>query len=77
MNIADVMTGMDIIRKTAEHYGVTEDEIRRGIQETIDEAWSSNVPAAKVHQQQLFPKGKPCPEEFIIVVARHIKRNVQ
>lgn len=61
-----------MIKQTAKHYGVPEEEVRQSIQEIIDEAWRTTDPEAKRLQQQAFPAGKPTPEEFVRVLSNMI-----
>ena len=49
--------------------------VRWQIQRTINAAWNSCSGAEA--RQQLFPDGKPSPEEFISVIAKHIKEREQ
>lgn len=73
MEISDAMKGIEVIRQTAAHFGQTEEEVRQGMQEALDAAWASDDPAAKALQQQLFPNGKPCLEDFIITLSKYIR----
>ena len=73
MKISDAMKGMDVIRQTARHYGVTEEEVRRDMQEALDAAWGSSDPEVRAFQEQLFPDGKPCLEDFIITLGKYMK----
>ena len=61
--------GAEAIRKVAERYGKTVEEIRLEYQTIIDQAWATRNPLQKLRQRRYFPKGKPTPEEFIAVVS--------
>ena len=50
--------------------------VRREIRKTISFAWDTTDPIIKQKQNELFPNGKPEPEEFIKVVTAHLK-NIQ
>lgn len=41
------------------------------IQAAIDTAWAN--PDGRMLQARLFPKGKPSPEEFVIVIAHYLR----
>lgn len=73
MKIFDNMRGKAAIRGTADHFGQTPEEVRREIQACIDEAWNTDDLAAMKLQRELFPDGKPTPEQFIATVAKHLK----
>lgn len=49
-------------------------KVRREIQAAIDAAWDTDDLGALKLQRELFPNGKPTPEEFIVVVAAHEKK---
>lgn len=49
--------------------------IRHQMKKALDAAWR-NPDGAEV-RQKLFPDGKPSPEEFIRVIANHIKEREQ
>lgn len=46
--------------------------IRHQMQKALDAAWRN--PEGTEARQELFPDGKPTPEQFIKVVAEEIKR---
>lgn len=73
MKIFDRMKGRSVIRQTADHFGESELQIRKDMQDALDEAWATADPEAKALQEQLFPGGKPTLEEFIVTLGRHIK----
>lgn len=73
MKIFDTMRGKAAIRGTADHFGQTPEQVRRDMQEAIDAAWNTDDLAAMKLQRELFPDGKPTPEQFIATVAKHLK----
>lgn len=73
MKIFDTMKGKAAIRRTADHFGETPEDVRREIQASIDVAWDTDDLAAMKLQRELFPDGKPTPEQFIAIVAKHLK----
>ena len=73
MKLFDNLKSKAAIRGTADHFGQTPEQVRLDMQEAIDEAWATADPAAKALQEQLFPAGKPTPEQFIATVARYMK----
>lgn len=73
MKIFDTMKGKAAIRGTADHFGEAPEDMRREIQAAIDAAWDTEDPAAMTLQRELFPDGKPTPEQFIATVAKHLK----
>ncbi len=46
---------------------------KKAMQEAIDYAWEN--PEGAELRAQLFPDGKPEPEEFIKTIAEHVKQN--
>lgn len=54
----------------AQKRGVSPAAVRKEIQKAIDEAWECQDPGVRWKQLQLFPTGKPTPEQFIAQVAR-------
>lgn len=73
MKIFDNMRGRASIIRTAEHFGQSEEQIRKDMQEALDAAWATDDPEAKALQEQLFPGGKPTLEQFIVTLGRHIR----
>lgn len=73
MKIFDTMKGKAAIRGTADHFGETPEDVRREIQASIDAAWDTDDLDAMKLQRELFPDGKPTPEQFIAIVAKHLK----
>lgn len=73
MKIFDTMRGRASIRRTADHFGQSEEQIRKDMQEALDAAWATADPAAKKLQEEMFPGGKPTLEQFIATVARQIR----
>ena len=47
--------------------------IKNEMEKAIVAAWSSTDPEVKAFQEKLFPNGQPIVEEFIAVMAKHIK----
>ena len=70
--VAEVYPMKDVIKEMAKKHGVSEVEIRESICEAIEVAWNTLDPETKRQQRELFPRGKPSPEEFICVVANMI-----
>lgn len=73
MKIFDTMKGKAAIQGTADRFGQSPEEVRREIQAAIDAAWGTDDLAAMKLQRELFPDGKPTPEQFISTVAKHLK----
>ena len=73
MKIFNNLRGKAAIWGTADHFGETPEEVRREIQAAIDAAWDTDDLAAMKLQRELFPDGKPTPEQFITTVAKHLK----
>lgn len=48
---------------------------KKAMQEAIDAAW--NNPEGAELRAQLFPAGKPTPEEFIKKIADYVRKNGQ
>lgn len=66
----EVMTVIeDIVARIAEQEGQSPADVRRAMQEALDEAWASNDLATKRRQRELFPDGKPSLEQFILTLA--------
>lgn len=61
---------MNIFKKIAKTYGVSKNDVLRDIQKAIDEAWATEDVDTKKYQNQLFPDGKPTPEELINILAQ-------
>ena len=59
----------EIIRKVAERYGVTTDEVRREMQAALDATWAGQGGSER---DRLFPNGKPSLEEFVTTLARSV-----
>ena len=60
------MDAKSAIKEIAKQDGITEEEVRREIQNAIDQAWKTKT----VLQAVLFPEGKPDPETFLERVAK-------
>ena len=61
---------MNIFKKIAKTYGVSENDVLKDVQEAIDEAWATEDVNTKKYQKQLFPGGKPTPEELINILVQ-------
>lgn len=64
------MTMNHIYERIAAQTGTTPEEIRADIQAAIEAAW--NDPDSATFRAQLFPEGKPEPEQFIRVMAGQV-----
>lgn len=70
MNIAKVKIAMATV---AVQEGVFQSEISKDIQELIDATWAN--PEAHRRRDELFPKGKPTPTEFIATLVSVYKES--
>ena len=77
MRTFDIMKGKYIIQKTARELGKTEQEVRADLQFLVDDYWEKDTPNVRRSRAILFPQGKPSPDEYIIVLARHTKRRMR
>ena len=77
MRLFDIMKGKHIIQQTARELGKSEQEVRADLQFLVDDYWERDTPTAKHSRALLFPHGKPSPDEYIIVLARHTKRRLK
>jgi len=68
MKIRDKLKAKNVILASALHHGISYRKCRAEIAASIDEAWATADPAAKARQDQLFPNGKPTPEQFIVTL---------
>ena len=60
----------DILRQVAAENGVTLQEVRAGIQETIDVCWNNPDPAIHAKWAAMSPRGeKPSVEEALLFLA--------
>ncbi len=76
MKIFDDMKAKRAIKGTARHFGESKLQVRKDMQEAIDEAWeiSRTDPAAKAAWEEYFPGGeKPTLEQFIATLGRRVK----
>ena len=64
------MDAKSAIKKVAKQDNVSEEEVRREIQNAIDQAWEAKT----VLQAVLFPEGKPDPETFLERLAQIAKK---
>ena len=77
MKMFDIMKGKYIIQRTAAQLGRSEDEVRAELQTLVDTYWERDTPESQYSRSRLFPHGKPSPDEYIIVLARHTKRRLK
>jgi hypothetical protein len=77
MRKLDILKGAYIIQRTAKQLGKSENEVRAELQILVDNYWARETLAAKRSKAILFPEGKPTPDEYIIVLARHAKRRLR
>ena len=70
MTFKDYLRVQAVLRATAAREGISVAEVKRNIQEAIDAAWAD--PAGREAQQELFPEGKPTPEEMIVRLGKRI-----
>lgn len=73
MKFREKLKAKAVIRRTAQQFGLSTAEVRRDMQEALDEAWATADPAAKQRQQEMFPDGKPSLEHFIARVAAELQ----
>jgi hypothetical protein len=66
----EIMDAKSAIKKIAKQDNVSEEEVRREIQNAIDQAWETKT----VLQAVLFPDGKPDPETFLERLAQIAKK---
>lgn len=59
----------EIIRKVADRYGVSPEEVRREMQAALDATWAGE---GGPKRDELFPDGKPSLEEFVVALARNV-----
>lgn len=59
----------------AQAHNTTQEEVREAIQAAIDEAWNTTDLTVMKLRRKMFPNGKPTPEEFILTLAAHEKKN--
>lgn len=69
------MKNKDIFKEIAVKYGITPDEVRNEIQQTIDEAFSNPDPEIRKRWENVPRKGdKPTAEEFIKYMSHEIMK---
>lgn len=73
MKIRDSMKAKKAIFLSALRSGVSYTDCRKEMAAAIDKAWATTDPAAKARQDQLFPGGKPTPEQFIATLGTMIR----
>lgn len=77
MRTFDIMKGKLIIQKTAQQLGKPEWLVRAELLPLVDAYWERDTPEARISRACLFSHGKPTPEEYIIVLARHAKQRMR
>ena len=70
MRMLERVKGWAAIVQTAKQNGQTPEQIRMEMEKAIAAAWASDDPAAKALQAQLFPHGRPSPEEFVAAICK-------
>ncbi len=75
MAIQNFLVGKGAINRAANREGMAPEILQWDIGHIIDIAWESQDPEAKVKQAELFPEGKPSPEQFVGVLTNYIKDN--
>lgn len=73
MKIRNTMKAKKAILFSSINSGISYADCRKEMAAAIDEAWATTDPAAKARQDQLFPGGKPTPEQFIVTLGSRIK----
>lgn len=73
MSVSDTIKAKLVIRVVAAKEGVSVAEVRRKMQEALDEAWATADPAAQQRQRELFPDGKPSLEKFLLTLAGELR----
>ena len=61
-----------ILDQVASKYGITIFEAIADMQKVINEAWTGFDEATLKKQKELFPHGKPTPDEFIRTIANEM-----
>lgn len=56
------------IYKTSKLLKISKD-MKPEMEQALDEAWNTDDPAINDLHQELFPDGRPTPEEFILAIA--------
>lgn len=75
-NRGEIMNPSEAIKRTAQQYGVSVEEVRRDIQEAIDIAMSNPDPKIRAFWAKFPFKGKkPAPEEFIAFMTKEVTKN--
>ena len=63
------------IMVSAKQQGISPKEYRKQISNIIDAAWANPTTEQMLLQKQLFPYGKPSPEEFLIIMAIEVRKD--
>ena len=67
----------EIIRELADRQGVSPAQIRREIQECIDDAWANKTRESAAAWLEYFPDGrKPSVEKFIVTLGKRIRNEL-
>lgn len=69
MKLKYEILGRKVIKDSAKQFGMSSKIYRKQIAETIDAAWGNPTTEQLLIQKELFPYGKPSPEEFLIITA--------
>lgn len=73
MKILNLHAARKSIKLTAEKHGISEREMRKIMQDILDDAWAQDdATPEKQKLLQLFPSGKPCLEHFILRLAEEL-----
>ena len=70
MSIINRIKGWAIICSAARAFGESPKQVRECVCVVIEEAWATKDPKARALQRRLFPRGRPVPEEFAVVISR-------
>jgi len=62
-----------ILQGVAAQHGVSLEQVKRDIQEAINDTWDNPDPAIRARQRRLFPNGKPTIAEFIYRMAQEVQ----
>ena len=75
MKLKYEILGRKVIKQAAKQQGLSPETYRREIKTVIDEAWAHPTTEQLLLQKQLFPLGKPSPEEFLIIMAIEVHKD--
>ena len=74
MKIKNKIIGRAAIIRVATNCEASPADVRASIQRAIYTAWTADDSSAKKMREDLFPQGKPTPEEFVAVLANYAKQ---